>query len=240
MKKIITALALSIGALIASASPIVSPTDFTIVGFEHPPAIGGIVGVPFTGVLVGGLNAISDDSAYDAFGFPDNIIAYCIELTQFAPSFGSPNGYIKSTYNAGTEPSGSQIDMLSKLFTFNNGLGTANSTESAAMQLAVWEIMYEAAPLSLTSGSFKIFGTSLLPAATQADALLAGAAGSLSSFDVSTFTHKNYQDFVTGNANFGCNEIDCVGNDVPEPGSLPLMLGSLGALGFLSRKKIQK
>lgn len=245
MKKIITALALALGALGASALPLIEPVDFKLTSFVYTPTIGGVVGSPITGVgHIGALNAGTDTTAYDPiFGGTDTFIAYCIELTENTGGFNVLRPYVKSTYFAGTEPSGSMIDGISKLFTFNNGLTTTDKISSAAMQLAIWEIVYDAAPGDLTSGSFHIFGSSphLASAAAQANVLLAGAASSFPLFDVTTYTNKGFQDFVSGGQSFGCNELDCGGGgNVPEPGSLPLMLGSLGALGFLSRKKIQK
>lgn len=246
MKKIITALALSLGALCASALPLIEPVDFKLTSFVYTPTLGGVVGAPVVGVgHIGGLNAGTSTIPYDPlFGGTDTFIAYCIEIVENAGGFNVYRPYVKSTYFAFTEPSGSQIDWFSKLFTFNNGLTTTDKISSAAMQLAIWEIVYEASPGDLTSGSFHIFGSSphLASAAAQANVLLAGASTSFALYDVSTFTNKGFQDFVTGSQSFGCNELDCGGGggEVPEPGSLPLMLSGLGVIGFLGRKNHKK
>jgi len=78
------------------------------------------------------------------------IIFFCFELTQYF-QFGVPySDYVASN------PSNAQFALLSRLFTeaFDHVLD--NTDNSAAFQLAVWEILYDPSPTSLSTGTFHV------------------------------------------------------------------------------------
>lgn len=216
---------------------------FTIVGFEYVPARNGTMSVTGLGTVQAGVGAIRA-TFDDGFADPLSFNAFCVELFTSASGFGSAT----SNFLIGSTTSTS----LSKLFSYNdvanggvNGDGTTSTDKykSAGLQLAVWELLYDAAPGNVSAGEFSasVDATSV----AWANSLLAGAAGANANYDLQLISDNDlrskptYQDFVTASigSTFGCNEGDCGVTPVPEPSSIALTIAGLLGLGFFSRRK---
>jgi hypothetical protein len=159
----------------------------------------------------------------------DPIVFFCFELLQ-SFSFTTPaNPY---TYDDSV-PSGNQFLLLSELFTEAFAGATSSPMNSAAFQLAVWEILEEATPKSLNpgadQGTFYVtsdYGnTATVTAATN---LIAGLPAS-GTYVIHLLHNETNQDFV-----YGVNTT--LFKQVPEPGPLSLVTVALIALLAVRRR----
>ncbi len=178
----------------------------------------------------------------DAPGFNANpFTTYCVQLTQNF-GFGALTGYTVETggsYFSSQVPAlpstGATIaDRLGKLFTSLGGVNVpTDATQSAAIQLAVWESIYEGAnALSLTGGLFSIGSTT--PAVFTAAAAILAAADKVTTsiYSVSILQSLTQQDFLLVSSSGGTT----AGNGtVPEPGSVALI--ALGLAGLLVTRR---
>ena len=169
--------------------------------------------------------------------FNGNINTYCVELGEFF-SFGTAN----PNYNVLTSVSyfgAGKALQLAKLLSYANPLVAASAAGtkddlSTALQLAIWNTVYDT-DATLSSGMFK----DISGYAAQANSFLAGAA-----------TQSNYlQLFVLSSGKpvlpTAGNQDQLIwldgggssGGNIPEPTSLALAFGALGALGFATRRR---
>ena len=153
------------------------------------------------------------------------IVFFCFELTQ---SFGFGNSY---TYDDSIQ-SGGKYTTLSELFTEGFATSTASTLNSAAFQLAIWEILEETTPLSLSpgvnQGSFYVtndHGNTTTVAA--ANALIAGLP-STGLYTIHLLHNDNNQDFIYGTLPLH--------QEVPEPTPLLLIGAALAAMLFALRQ----
>jgi len=155
MKKILSALALAACATLASAGAL------TLTGFEQAgTATVHIVQPNSDFVYAGGMNATFSAGAPSAFD--PTFVVYCIELDAHAPAFNHATTYTMNTpavsANGNLSFSFDQELRLEKLFDRNGGASTTSAVQSAAMQLAIWEILYETGPTfgNVNTGTFKL------------------------------------------------------------------------------------
>jgi hypothetical protein len=149
---------------------------------------------------------------YDHIGFT-SYTGYTL-VPPFGHAFTNPNAYAD----------------LGRLFTAYGSVNTASATNSAAFQVAVWEIAYETAgTYSLTSGNAQFGGDA--GALSQASTWL-GSLGSANSVNINvleghSITPTARQDMVFS-------------TPVPEPDTYALMLAGLAGMGFLARRRMRQ
>ncbi len=215
------ALTLSAAAVTAQAAPL------THNGFANG-SVNVNVGQTNLGTSVG-----AAAGAFSVTWDGDAFLTYCVELTQYA-QIGQTHDYVlvegASYFDTNFTPALGQsgaaiIDRLGKLFTHLGGIATpATNVASAAIQLAVWELIYDATPVSSLSAGLFQENTGNAGAREAANVLLAGAAAVTESlFTIDVLRNSAYQDYLVIRAN-------PERNDVPAPATLALV--SLGLLGI--------
>lgn len=149
---------------------------------------------------------------------------WCAELTQ---TFSFGTSYV---YNVSL-PSSAIYTRLGQLFNEANAVAIVNTTNSAAFQLAVWEILF-GNDNDLTTGSFKVTNDHGNSAAVmQANSWL-GALGSFAdTFDVFLLSNESHQDFITPGR---------PGRFVPEPTPLLLLGAALVVMMVATRRRVGK
>lgn len=162
----------------------------------------------------------------------DSFLTYCVDLGQ---TFNWGQSYTYTLQNTGF--SSQQGDLLGKLYTAHGSGGLAASTDdSVAFQLAVWEILYEGSPASVTAGDFR-----LLSGASTAQRALANTwlgevmqVGAARSFNAQRLYSSVAQDFVL----FTAIPLGGGGSHaVPEPSSIALAGLAIAGLLCLRRRK---
>lgn len=158
----------------------------------------------------------------------DSFIAYCIEPQQSNGRAGISRDYFVDSF------SGTQAQRLQALFSTEYAqLNTY--TDKAAFQIAVWEIMRETGgSLDAAAGSFQILGNDATSSqvATLANSFMATAASynGPALYSLTRLTSANLQDLVTASAV----------NAVPEPETYALLLGGLGIIGMVARRRLPR
>lgn len=228
-----------LGLAIAGASFAASAANVTLTGWTF--GSGNNVNLTFNNGLTytgaaGGFSGSLTGTQAGQFN-TDAFATYCIELTE---GFGFANTPMTqyevvagSSYFANRYNNAGKATTLGKLLTFvyDNPTMVDTAAESTAMQLAVWNIIYDT-DFSVTSpGSF----SDSSGYATLTNTLLAGAAGvSVSKYNVFALEKAGTQDFllaarVGGSAaTFG----------VPEPSSWAL--GSTALLALMASALVRR
>lgn len=153
---------------------------------------------------------------------PNSFTAYCAELTQTF-EFG-----VSYEYQFATGPSyfGTQkANDLSRLFTAF-GASVIDSATSAAMQAGIWEIIYQqGVAYDLTAGNFQITPNDPSDAAAfrAVNSVLKNLSSYGASYNINVLTSPVAQDFVVGS--------------IPEPGTWALLVGGLGVIGLMARRR---
>jgi len=162
---------------------------------------------PYSGVA-GGFVGTFDGSPIQVF---------CYEIDQ--------EFYFGVTYNEYTIGTPSNEGLLSALYQEAYGMATTSAMNSAAFQLAVWEILYDD-DLSLFSGAFH---TNRVGNATDAlaQSWLDGLGGFSDKGDIIFYHSDEHQDFIGRR----------VSTDAPEPGPLALIGAGLLAMLATTRRR---
>jgi hypothetical protein len=187
----------------------------------------------------------------DAWVNTSDLLTYCVEFTESFNLGNDMSGYslvAGTSYAhwgqaAGADAAAARLAIalrLGSLMTHVGGLtGTAaidTREESAAVQLAIWEIIYETpvgVGLNLNDGNLYENRNTAANAGvrTQANQLLADSAATASKFDVYVLSKVNQQDFIA------LREKEGPPDEVPEPGAMGLSLAALGAMGLALRRR---
>lgn len=164
-----------------------------------------------------------------------SIIFWCYELTQHFSLGGTYTDY--TAYTPPIPPptiTTGQVNELSELFTeaFAHALDSASN--SAAFQLAIWEIEYETAPgpLNLNSGNFQVTYNGDTAAVTQANTWLADLP-STGNYTITELFSPDLQNFVYGTP--GTSKCGSACLQAPEPSLLSLLGIALAALTLVWR-----
>lgn len=148
-------------------------------------------------------------------------ISYCVDIFQTF-SWHSPFATVeKST----TDQFGAaKATAIGQLYSQNYTTSLTSASNSAAFQLALWEIVNDN-DFSLNTGIFKATGTNA-GILNQANLWLAHLAGPGNLFNFTDYTSSTKQD-----------QLVATPSAVPLPAALPLMASALGLLGFKLRRR---
>jgi hypothetical protein len=179
--------------------------------------------------------ALNPSSPYQAYtiaagGFATSyagasFTSYCADMFQELPAWNTANTSYGEVGAAGFF--GTKLDDVAKLF---SGVSVSTSLESAAFQLALWEIQYEASgayDLSTGSAIFKDANLADGDAVALAQTYLNGLSGYGSSMQVHVLASGSNQDVVFA-------------TPVPEPSTYALMLVGLTGVGLAARRRKQQ
>jgi hypothetical protein len=236
-KSMVRALAgFALAAAAVGSSSMAQATNVTLTGWAH--GGGGTVqvsGTALPGSLGGSYNgwagafrgSLSGAQGLDSLSF----VTWCIELEEsFSFSSTAMTGYRvmgavdyfndRQAQNP-LRPDGAQVaDRLGRLVTWMNTDPTRvdSATESVAMQLAIWNVVYDSDWSLSAAGAQRTPLADASPHQALATQMLQAAAGVHSRYTVYALTRAGKQDFLAYTL------------AVPEPGSLALAALALLAL----------
>ncbi len=117
---------------------------------------------------------------------------------------------------------------LNRLFTSFYDVALSSALNSAAFQVAIWELVYDDG-LDLSMGDFRASGNSGVTSLAQD--WLGSLAGVVGAYDLTFFYSGASQDLVSGTPSQNPGP-----GPVPVPAGVVLLLGGLGAIGALRRR----
>jgi PEP-CTERM motif len=193
----------------------------------------GTTGVSFTEAGGAGgfrtLNATTNEPTFES---------WCVDIFHNF-SFGNPGSTVNVKVAASSIFGTNKAEDLGRLFTRHHtvidGHNSTNS-DSAAFQLAVWEIVNETtySTYSLSSGAFKASGTGAGTAQAWLLDLNSNHAASMYRTDIWSVTNNTFQ--ANGRPTWGAQDV-AVFAPIPEPDTYAMMLAGLGLIGFIARRR---
>lgn len=208
--------AAAIAAVFFSAGQ-ASATTLTFHGLEiNPAATVNIAGSNRTGGFYAGGFSMTQGA--------DNFVAWCIDVAQNMIGVGSSADY---TEGRPTHVSAESETYLSRLFTSYGEVALDSATNSAAFQVAIWEIVYDQSTLDLAVGEFSASDRrGSLGVTGLAQTWLDNLGTDSSGYELTFYANGRSQDLVTG-----------MPSPVPLPAGGLLLLVGLGGLAALRRRK---
>ena len=222
---------------LAAAMPCVAgtPASVVITGFKSGSqqatiinggtTIGTYPAGEFAGLLNGNAFSTFCTDINQSFGWNNSSNPYTYELKTV--------GETQALWTGGPYTAGSYAQ-VSKLYTVAYDSIKGSSTNSAAFQFALWELLYEKnGTYDVSAGSFLLGGDAAgtVAARSQANVWLASLANASEGYSIQSLYSgpdqkpRNQQDFL-------------VATPVPEPQSYALALVSLGIVaGYVRRKR---
>lgn len=152
-----------------------------------------------------------------------SFLAYCVDPSQFATGTSLAYG-VSSTLSPPF--TGSQSGWVSNLYSQSYASTNGSGTNSAAFQLALWELANDDGVLN--TGSVRATspsGTTEALAASMINNAKTGAAGS-NHYSFTLYTNAQYQDYLVASV-----------TPVPEPESYAMLLAGLGLMGAVVRRR---
>lgn len=211
-------MAKSIAALAASAAlaaPAFADT-VNLSNYTYPPAATLSVTSPAYSGGAGQFSGLLNGNSFET---------YCTELTQ---SFSFNTSYTYSIVSGVTAWGAARSTALDRVLSGALAAGwPSNATQSAVVQAAVWEVLYETSgSYSFASGTFTATsGTGAVQAALN---LVDPYWSSLGSIPITVHAdqlfNERHQNFL-------------VMTPVPEPGTYAMMLAGLGLMGVIARRR---
>ena len=217
-----------LGALALGPAAHANTLDTT--GWLH----GSIVETVHQNALTETVNTGGFTGVWHSGGAPDvltPITFWCFELTQYFSPGTSYTGY---TAAALVSPVATQ---LAQLFEEAFPLASTSAINSAAFQLAIWELEYDSSSLNVNTGA-PFYATGGDPDGTSARNTanmwlqhLGNYTGA--AWTITRLSNTQHQDFIVGNMQPTLRQL-------PEPPMLPLLLTAMGAAALLeSRRRLR-
>lgn len=158
--------------------------------------------------------------------------AFCLDISTY---LRLPSLYMISGSPFASDPlTALQLSNIGKLFnTAYKGLDLTNATQNAGFQLALWEIVNEAAGNSYALGSGNFSATGSAAANSMADTFLAGLSGAATQKYRMTFLES--ADPRAKDGHYSQNLVTV--SPVPLPAAGLMLMAGLGGLGLMRRRR---
>lgn len=208
-------LMLAAAAAMLCAAPVVTADSLATQGYAN--------GSQSFGLSIGGNNVSAGGfkGTWDA----QAIIFWCVQLNQYFEFGKTYTDYVPVVLDNGV------MTLLGQLFHEAYGSALSSPTNSAAFQLAIWEIVYDSGNLNLGGGAFSVLNANGNAGTVAiAQQWLANLGNYTDNYNLILLHSEGHQDFIT----FGAPYFRYF---VPEPASIALLVVAFCALALALRRR---